>query len=109
MTYFYVYIQEPELYFTDPKQLLNIFQELEEHNLSLIVNSQETEEAMEELKHTIKNTRVKMLVIFPIAFFVAALSVAGSLMCIISLCTDCINMNLFLYFLCTLNAKQWKC
>nr|CAB3228545.1 coiled-coil domain-containing protein 37 [Phallusia mammillata] len=51
---------EPELYFTDPVQLLNIFQELEEHNLSLITNSQETEEAMEELKHTIALTKDKM-------------------------------------------------
>nr|XP_002131495.1 cilia- and flagella-associated protein 100 [Ciona intestinalis] len=52
--------EEPELYFTDPAQLLNMFQELEEHNLSLITNSQETEEAMEELKHTIRNTKDKM-------------------------------------------------
>jgi len=52
--------EEPELYFTDPQQLLNIFQELEEHNLSLIINSQETEEAMEELKQTIRNTKIKM-------------------------------------------------
>ncbi|CAK8690551.1 unnamed protein product [Clavelina lepadiformis] len=52
--------EEPELYFTDPSQLLNIFQELEEQNLSLITNSQETEEAMEELKQTIKLTKLKM-------------------------------------------------
>ena len=31
--------QEPELYFTDPQQLLDIFAELEEQNLSLIVFS----------------------------------------------------------------------
>uniref|UniRef100_H2ZEG4 DUF4200 domain-containing protein n=1 Tax=Ciona savignyi TaxID=51511 RepID=H2ZEG4_CIOSA len=52
--------EEPELHFTDPSQLLNMFQELEEHNLSLITNSQETEEAMEELKHTIELTKDKM-------------------------------------------------
>ena len=52
--------QEPELYFTDPNQLLNIFQELEEQNLSLIINSQETEEAMEELKQSIRLTKDKM-------------------------------------------------
>merc|ERR1719466_224892 len=51
---------EVELYFTDPQQLLNIFQELEEDNLSLITNSQETEEAMEEIKHSLKITKNKM-------------------------------------------------
>ncbi|KAK2165290.1 hypothetical protein LSH36_52g03004 [Paralvinella palmiformis] len=51
---------EPELYFTDPQQLLDIFAELEEQNLSLIQNSQETEEALEEMKQTIKNTKKKM-------------------------------------------------
>ena len=57
---FLFYPQEPELYFTDPVQLLNIFQELEEQNLSLITNSQETEEAMEELKQTTRLTKEKM-------------------------------------------------
>ncbi|XP_064633102.1 cilia- and flagella-associated protein 100-like isoform X2 [Lineus longissimus] len=52
--------EEPELYFTDPQQLLDIFAELEEQNLSLIQNSQETEEALEEMKQTIKNTKGKM-------------------------------------------------
>lgn len=52
--------QEPELYFTDPYQLLDIFAELEEQNLSLIQNSQETEEALEEMKQTIKTTKHKM-------------------------------------------------
>ncbi|XP_039250583.1 cilia- and flagella-associated protein 100-like [Styela clava] len=51
---------EPDLYFADPKQLLAIFQELEEQNLSLITNSQETEEAMEELKQTIQLTKEKL-------------------------------------------------
>ncbi len=51
---------EPQLYFTDPQQLLDIFAELEEQNLSLIQNSQETEEALEEMKQTIKNTENKM-------------------------------------------------
>ena len=37
---------EPELFFTDPMQLLDIFSELEEQNLSLIQNSQDTEEAL---------------------------------------------------------------
>ncbi|KAM5148728.1 cilia- and flagella-associated protein 100 [Mantella aurantiaca] len=52
--------EEPELFFTDPQQLLDIFSELEEQNLSLIQNSQETEEALEEIKHTITNTEQKM-------------------------------------------------
>ncbi|KAH0630180.1 hypothetical protein JD844_012892 [Phrynosoma platyrhinos] len=52
---------EPELYFTDPRQLLNLFTELEEQNLSLIQNSQETEETLDELRHTLANTRNKMI------------------------------------------------
>ncbi|XP_044157831.1 cilia- and flagella-associated protein 100 [Bufo gargarizans] len=52
--------EEPELYFTDPQQLLNIFSEMEERNLSLIQNSQETEQALEEIKHTITMTEKKM-------------------------------------------------
>ena len=49
-----------EMYFKEPQQLLNIFTELEEKNLSLIQNSQETEEALEELKQNIKQTQKKM-------------------------------------------------
>ncbi|XP_059799868.1 cilia- and flagella-associated protein 100 [Hypanus sabinus] len=52
--------EEPELYFTDPKQLLDIYTELEEHNLSLILNSQETEEAVEEIKQAMADAQVKM-------------------------------------------------
>ncbi|XP_006131324.2 cilia- and flagella-associated protein 100 [Pelodiscus sinensis] len=52
--------EEPELYFTNPQQLLNIFTELEEQNLSLIQNSQETEETLDELRHTLTTTRSKM-------------------------------------------------
>ncbi|XP_053233999.1 cilia- and flagella-associated protein 100 isoform X1 [Podarcis raffonei] len=52
--------EEPVLYFTDPHQLLNLFTELEEQNLSLIQNSQETEETLDELRHTLANTRNKM-------------------------------------------------
>ena len=49
-----------ELFFTDPLQLLDIFTELEEQNLSLIQNSQETEEALEEMRKTIQQTQDKM-------------------------------------------------
>ncbi|XP_072106671.1 cilia- and flagella-associated protein 100 [Mobula birostris] len=52
--------EEPEIYFTDPKQLLDIYTELEEHNLSLILNSQETEEAVEEIKQAMADAQVKM-------------------------------------------------
>ena len=55
-----MFFQEPQLYFSDPQQLLDIFAELEEQNLSLIQNSQETEEALEEMKQTIKQTQHKM-------------------------------------------------
>ena len=49
-----------ELFFTDPLQLIDIFTELEEQNLSLIQNSQETEEALDEMKKTIQQTQDKM-------------------------------------------------
>ena len=52
--------EDLELYFTDPQQLLDIFLELEESNLSLITNSQDTEEALEDMKQTINKTRAKM-------------------------------------------------
>ncbi|XP_046353274.1 cilia- and flagella-associated protein 100-like [Haliotis rufescens] len=52
--------EDLELFFQDPQQLLDIFAELEEQNLSLIQNSQETEEALEEMKQTIKQTKRKM-------------------------------------------------
>lgn len=52
--------EDLELYFSHPQELLDIFADLEEQNLSLIQNSQETEEALEEMKQTIKQTKVKM-------------------------------------------------
>ncbi|ESO09548.1 hypothetical protein HELRODRAFT_168549 [Helobdella robusta] len=54
-------VEEPELYFTDPQQLLDIFGELEEQNLSLIQNSQETEESLEEMKQTFQDTKDKIM------------------------------------------------
>ena len=53
-------LQDLELFFSHPQELLDIFADLEEQNLSLIQNSQETEEALEEMKQTIKQTKVKM-------------------------------------------------
>lgn len=51
---------EPELFFKHPHQLLDIFSELEEQNLSLIQNSQDTEEALDEMKKLIVQTKEKM-------------------------------------------------
>ncbi|PNJ36901.1 CFAP100 isoform 4 [Pongo abelii] len=52
--------EEPQLYFTEPQQLLDVFRELEEQNLSLIQNRQEMEETLEELSHTLKHTQIRM-------------------------------------------------
>ncbi|XP_004629597.2 cilia- and flagella-associated protein 100 isoform X2 [Octodon degus] len=52
--------EELPLYFTEPHQLLDVFTELEEQNLSLIQNTQEMEETLDELKLTLKNTQARM-------------------------------------------------
>ncbi|XP_029632142.1 cilia- and flagella-associated protein 100 isoform X1 [Salmo trutta] len=54
------YEEHPELYFTDPRQLLELLSELEEQNLSLIQNSRETEEALEVFSKVMDHTRKKM-------------------------------------------------
>ncbi|KAG9352960.1 hypothetical protein JZ751_017536 [Albula glossodonta] len=54
------YDEEPEMYFTDPQQLLDLLTDLEEQNLSLIQNSRETEETLEELRQIMDQTRKKM-------------------------------------------------
>jgi hypothetical protein len=51
---------EPPMYFKSPQQLLHIFAALEERNLFLIQNSQETEEQLEELKQKLESTKAKM-------------------------------------------------
>ncbi|CAF5146731.1 unnamed protein product, partial [Rotaria magnacalcarata] len=48
-----------ELFFTDPQQLLAIFTELEEQNLSLIQNSQDHEEQLEEITRELQITMEK--------------------------------------------------
>eukprot|EP01032_Pedospumella_encystans_P007903 gene7903-9421_t len=58
-------IDEPEeeevpMYFTEPQQLMDIFSALEEQNLFLIQNSQETEHTLEELRHAFVDTKVTM-------------------------------------------------
>jgi hypothetical protein len=50
------YENDFELYFTDPQQLLAIFTELEEQNLSLIQNSQDHEEQLEEISRELQIT-----------------------------------------------------
>ena len=52
--------EEPGLYFTEPHQLMDIFASLEEQNLFLIQNSQETERTLEELQHTFKETKMSI-------------------------------------------------
>jgi hypothetical protein len=51
---------EPHMYFEAPRQLMEVFTQLEEQNLFLIQNSQETEQALEELRAEFKSTRAKM-------------------------------------------------
>ena len=48
------------MYFTKPSQLLDLFTALEESNLFLIQNSQETEAALEELKTKFADTKARM-------------------------------------------------
>lgn len=52
-----VVFDDNRLYFTRPAQLLELFGELEAHNLSLITNGQETEEALQELDERIRAER----------------------------------------------------
>ncbi|XP_050016283.1 cilia- and flagella-associated protein 100 isoform X2 [Alexandromys fortis] len=52
--------EELALYFTEPQQLLDVFTQLEEQNLSLIQNTQEMEEALDDLNVTLKNTQIRM-------------------------------------------------
>ena len=52
--------EEPPMYFSDPQQLMDIFAALEEQNLFLIQNSQETEHTLEELQHSFKKTKIDM-------------------------------------------------
>ncbi|XP_076133409.1 cilia- and flagella-associated protein 100-like [Alosa pseudoharengus] len=54
------YKEDPQLFFTDPQQLLDLLTELEKQNLNLIQNSQDTEESLEEFRITMLNTRKKM-------------------------------------------------
>ena len=48
------------MYFQEPQQLLDIFTALEEQNLFLIQNAQETEEAMEEVEQKFAESKTVM-------------------------------------------------
>lgn len=52
--------QEPELYFKDPQEMLDLLVELEEQNLSYIQNIQYTEEAMDEITTQLAKEKKKM-------------------------------------------------
>mmetsp|Transcript_2990 Transcript_2990/g.8133 ORF Transcript_2990/g.8133 Transcript_2990/m.8133 type:complete len:559 (-) Transcript_2990:375-2051(-) len=51
---------DDEMYFTEPNQLLVVYQELEESNLFYIQNAQETEESLEELRSKLRDTKARM-------------------------------------------------
>lgn len=53
-------VTEPPMYFQEPQQLMDIFSALEEQNLFLIQNSQETEHTLEELRQAYKTTKLTM-------------------------------------------------
>jgi hypothetical protein len=52
--------EEVPMYFCEPQQLMDIFSALEEQNLFLIQNSQETEHTLEELQHSFTDTKLTM-------------------------------------------------
>lgn len=52
--------EEEEMFFVEPAQLLAVYAALEESNLFLIQNAQETEEALEELRAKYRDTKSRM-------------------------------------------------
>ncbi|XP_025909262.1 coiled-coil domain-containing protein 38 [Nothoprocta perdicaria] len=50
----------PEIYFTDPKQLLQIFSDLEEQNLALIQTIQDLGETVDEIEYTASAIKEKI-------------------------------------------------
>merc|ERR1712003_618793 len=52
--------EEIELYFKEPQELLAMFHELEDQNLSLIQNGQDMEENVEEIKKQAQITRQRL-------------------------------------------------
>lgn len=61
LTAFYPPLQEePELYFTDPQQLLDLVTELTEQNLSLYHISTRVEDTLKDLQQSIEATKQNM-------------------------------------------------
>lgn len=61
LTTFYPPLQdEPELYFTDPQQLLDLVTELTEQNLSLYHISTRVEDTLKDLQQSIEATKQNM-------------------------------------------------
>ncbi|PNW86981.1 hypothetical protein CHLRE_02g103950v5 [Chlamydomonas reinhardtii] len=52
--------EDEEMYFQEPGQLLAVYKQLEESNLFYIQNAQETEEALEELRQKLRDTKTRM-------------------------------------------------
>ncbi|XP_048171531.1 cilia- and flagella-associated protein 100 [Corvus hawaiiensis] len=52
--------KEPELYFTNPEQLLTTFMEMQDENISYIQNSQDIEESWNKVRHTFITTHESM-------------------------------------------------
>ncbi|KAG2486589.1 hypothetical protein HYH03_014759 [Edaphochlamys debaryana] len=52
--------EEEEMFFQEPSQLLAVYKQLEESNLFYIQNAQETEEALEELRQKLRDTKARM-------------------------------------------------
>uniref|UniRef100_A0A672V5W7 Cilia and flagella associated protein 100 n=1 Tax=Strigops habroptila TaxID=2489341 RepID=A0A672V5W7_STRHB len=53
-------MDDPELYFTDPQQLLSFFTEMKDENLSFIQKSQETEESLDKVQKIFITTHESM-------------------------------------------------
>lgn len=51
---------QQDMYFKEPQQLLAVYAQLEESNLFLIQNSQESEEALEEVKVKYRDTKLRL-------------------------------------------------
>lgn len=52
--------EDPELYFTDPQQLLDLVTELTEQNLSLYHISTRVEDTLKDLQQSIESTKQNM-------------------------------------------------
>lgn len=74
---------DPDLYFTDPQELLDLVTELTEQNLSLFHVSTNMENTLKELRRSLEKTKKKMYVSCFASF---------------SLCCHCLQENILLCF-----------